>query len=64
MENNAKIIGYVDKLGYLRCMPCSILLEADPGYPIWEDSAPHNAEECDNCHVAIACLPHFRLTQE
>lgn len=46
----AIIVGYIDRLGYLRCTSCarSMLLTEIATY-VYADSAPHSAELCDRC---------------
>ena len=53
---NAETVGYVDRLGYLYCLPCWLEigrpLKADAeGYPreVHADTAPHNVELCERC---------------
>ena len=50
------VVGYVDRLGYLYCLPCWLAVQMDQrpdaeGYPrpVRVDTAPHNVEPCDRC---------------
>jgi hypothetical protein len=49
------VVGYCDRLGYLRCVHCvdpeAIAAPDAEGYqsPIGLDSPPHNVELCDTC---------------
>jgi len=45
------IVGYVDHLGYLRCVPCFVVGMPRKGehHAVHHDAAPHNVERCDVC---------------
>jgi len=45
------IVGYVDHLGYLRCVPCFVAGMPRRGEhrAVRHDETPHNGERCDMC---------------
>lgn len=43
------VIGFIDRLGYARCVDCAARADREWSYPVWSDSAPHNNESCDMC---------------
>jgi hypothetical protein len=46
-------IGYVDLSGYLLCRACLVEGKGGLDRPIFADTAPHNAEDCDRCDRPI-----------
>lgn len=45
----APIVGFVDRLGYLRCRPCTERLDTGRDHPVYADVGPHNEQPCDTC---------------
>lgn len=50
------LIGYVDGIGVLRCVPCAELSDVDHAQEseIWSRNSAHNSECCDQCDRPIA----------
>lgn len=49
MSYSAPVIGYMDRLGYLTCIPCSIKLEKQQGARVSGDNSGFYGEPCDKC---------------
>jgi hypothetical protein len=47
----APIVGWIDALGYLRCVVC--VEPAQQDHAVRADSAPHNEEVCDTCGTPL-----------
>jgi len=50
-KRSSSIVGYVDVLGYLRCIAC-IDESRQCGTPVHADSV-HAAEDCDSCRSQV-----------
>ena len=57
---NVRIVGVVDRLGYLRCASCVDIYDHAYAYAppnlmwhVWSDTAPHASEPCDTCGVVL-----------
>jgi len=46
-----RVVGFVDRLGYLRCVECAS--ENQQAEPVWNDSEPHASETCETCFRAV-----------
>lgn len=57
----AKVVGYVDRLGYLWCSECvedDTLSERLKGLgAVRADAGPHNEEPCERCGVRLLDQP-------
>lgn len=49
----ARVVAFVDALGYLRCVACANG-DAARMHAVHADAAPHNAERCDCCGSPVA----------
>ena len=53
MTPTPEVVGYVDRLGYLRCVACTYALETGRDVEVRGDTSPHPEEPCEHCKYPL-----------